>query len=88
MTDPGRERGDAGDSVASASVDEQHGVVFPLDDHGRRSTTAVGRAVVADALRPIDAAGARAAEQETGWRVTTWCTSGASSRRVSVPTRR
>ena len=42
--------------------------MFPLDDHGRRSTTAVGRAVVADALRPVDAAGARAAEQETGWR--------------------
>ncbi len=49
-------------------TDDQHGVVFPRDERGRRSTTAVGRAVVADALRPVDPAGARAAEQETSWR--------------------
>lgn len=60
MTDPGA-------TIHHDSAD-QHGVVFPRDDHGRRSTTAVGRAVVADALRPVDTAGARSAEQETAWR--------------------
>jgi hypothetical protein len=50
-----------------ASV-EQHGLVFPADSEGRRSTTAVGRAVVADALSPVDPTGARAAEGETAWR--------------------
>ncbi|GGO72158.1 hypothetical protein [Nocardioides deserti] len=49
-------------------ADEQHGLVFPSDDEGRRSTTAVGRAVVADALRAVDEVGARAAERETAWR--------------------
>ncbi|HTW02615.1 MAG TPA: hypothetical protein VMF87_20085 [Streptosporangiaceae bacterium] len=44
------------------------GVVFPLSADGRRSTSALGRAVVADALRPVDAAGALGAEQETNWR--------------------
>jgi hypothetical protein len=48
--------------------EDLHGVVFPADEEGRRSTSAVGRAVVADALRPVDPLGARAAEQETGWR--------------------
>lgn len=48
--------------------DEAQGVVFPADAAGRRSTTAVGRAVLAEALRPADPAGARAAEQETAWR--------------------
>jgi hypothetical protein len=48
--------------------EEQHGLVFPADDEGRRSTTAVGRGVVADALAPVDPAGARSAEQETAWR--------------------
>jgi len=47
---------------------EPHGIAFPADASGRRSTTEVGRAVVADALRPVDPAGARAAEQETVWR--------------------
>jgi hypothetical protein len=47
---------------------EPHGIAFPADASGRRSTTAVGRAVLADALRPVDPAGARAAEQETAWR--------------------
>lgn len=53
------------------STEEQHqphGVVFPRGADGRRSTAAVGRGVVADALRPVDPAGARAAEQETNWR--------------------
>ncbi|MDN4171525.1 hypothetical protein QWY28_01070 [Nocardioides sp. SOB77] len=49
-------------------ADEQHGLVFPSDDEGRRSTTAVGRAVVADALNAADPVGARAAERETAWR--------------------
>ncbi|EWS99745.1 hypothetical protein N865_20925 [Intrasporangium oryzae NRRL B-24470] len=43
------------------------GVVFPLVD-GRRSTTATGRAVVADALRGADPVGAGSAERETNWR--------------------
>ncbi|GAB3787497.1 hypothetical protein [Nocardioides ungokensis] len=47
---------------------DQHGVVFPLSGDGRRSTTSVGRAVVADALRTCDPTGARHAEQETSWR--------------------
>ena len=49
------------------SEDEQ-GVVFPAGPDGRRSTAALGRAVIADALRPVDAAGALAAERETNWR--------------------
>jgi len=45
------------------------GVVFPLDPtSGRRSTTATGRAVVADALRGVDPVGAASAERETNWR--------------------
>jgi hypothetical protein len=48
--------------------DGQQGVVFPADADGSRSTSAVGRAVVADALRPTDPTGARAAEHETNWR--------------------
>lgn len=44
------------------------GVVFPLSADGRRSTSALGRAVVADALRQVDPAGALGAEQETNWR--------------------
>ncbi|MGZ8736793.1 MAG: hypothetical protein ACXWW7_06480 [Nocardioides sp.] len=49
-------------------ADEQHGLVFPADGDGKRSTTTVGRAVVGDALRSVDPTGARAAEQETNWR--------------------
>ena len=48
--------------------DAQQGLVFPADAEGRRSTSDVGRAVVADALRGVDPTGARAAEQETVWR--------------------
>jgi hypothetical protein len=44
------------------------GVVFPATPEGSRSTSVVGRAVVADALRPVDPVGARAAEHETNWR--------------------
>ncbi len=43
-------------------------VAFPVAADGRRSTSALGRAVVADALRGVDAAGAGAAEREANWR--------------------
>ncbi|WP_028661288.1 hypothetical protein [Nocardioides insulae] len=48
-----------------------HGVSFAAqseDPAGQRSTTAAGRRIVAEALRAVDPAGARAAEQETAWR--------------------
>ena len=48
--------------------DELAGVVFPAAADGRRSTSALGRAVVADALRAVDPAGALGAEHETNWR--------------------
>ena len=38
------------------------GVVFPLSADGRRSTSALGRAVVAGALRPVDPVGALSAD--------------------------
>ena len=47
--------------------DGQHGIVFPWTE-GRRSTTATGRAVVAEALRAADPVGADSAERETNWR--------------------
>ena len=50
------------------SRDEVGGVVFPASADGRRSTSAVGRAVVADALRQVDPAGALDAEHDTNWR--------------------
>jgi hypothetical protein len=50
------------------SGDGLAGVVFPASADGRRSTSAVGRAVVADALRTVDPAGALGAEHETNWR--------------------
>ena len=46
----------------------ESGVVFPPTADGARSTSALGRAVVADALRAVDPVGARSAEQETDWR--------------------
>ncbi|WP_089154031.1 hypothetical protein [Micromonospora sp. NBS 11-29] len=49
-------------------MDGPTGVVFPATADGRRSTTALGRAVVADALRAVDPVGARSAEHETDWR--------------------
>ncbi|MGY1751609.1 hypothetical protein [Blastococcus sp. SYSU D01042] len=48
--------------------EDERGVVFPAGPDGRRSTAALGRAVIADALRPADVAGALAAERETNWR--------------------
>jgi hypothetical protein len=50
-------------------MSDPSGVVFPVDPaSGRRSTTATGRAVVADALRASDPVGAASAERETNWR--------------------
>ncbi|NDL56763.1 hypothetical protein [Phytoactinopolyspora mesophila] len=49
-------------------MNDTSGVVFPLTADGVRSTSALGRAVVADALSGADAVGARAAEHETNWR--------------------
>jgi hypothetical protein len=43
-------------------------VVFPRAEDGRRSGSALGRAVVADALRVADPAAAAAAEREGDWR--------------------
>ena len=48
--------------------EQEQGLVFPADAEGRRSTSSVGRGVVADALRSTDPTGARAAEQATAWR--------------------
>src|SRR5579862_1354887 len=48
--------------------DGTEGVVFPLSADGKRSTSALGKAVVADALRPVDPPGAKGAEQEANWR--------------------
>jgi hypothetical protein len=55
-------------SHGAAGGGESAGVVFPASADGRRSTSALGRAVVADALRPVDPAGALGAEHETNWR--------------------
>jgi hypothetical protein len=44
------------------------GVAFPESADGARSTTAVGRAVAAEALRAVDPVGAAQAERETSWR--------------------
>ncbi len=41
---------------------------FPADENGRRSSSALGRHVVADALRAADPAAAEAAARETDWR--------------------
>jgi hypothetical protein len=43
-------------------------VVFPRSADGRRSSAELGRAVVADALRPVDPAAADAAAREADWR--------------------
>ena len=43
-------------------------MAFPLSADGRRSTSALARAVVADALARTDPAGALAAGRETNWR--------------------
>src|SRR5215471_17371318 len=55
-------------SSSTTGGGESAGVVFPASADGRRSTSALGRAVVADALRATDPAGALGAEHETNWR--------------------
>jgi hypothetical protein len=50
------------------SADDVPQVVFPRGPDGRRSSAALGRAVVADALRAVDPAAAAAAEREADWR--------------------
>jgi hypothetical protein len=50
------------------SGDDAAGVAFPVSADGRRSTSALGRAVVADALRRTDPAGALEADREANWR--------------------
>lgn len=52
---------------APNNSEDVSGVAFPRTD-GTRSTSALGRAVLADALRDADPVGARAAERETNWR--------------------
>ncbi len=44
------------------------GVVIPSVPGGRRSSSAVGRAVVADSLRSVDPVGAMGVERESNWR--------------------
>src|ERR1700733_5599924 len=56
-----------GDGRSLMEGDGTEEVVFPLSADGKRSTSALGKAVVADALRSVDPAGARGAEQETNW---------------------
>ena len=58
----------SGHDGSAMSGDGPAGVVFPASADGRRSTSAVGRAVVADALREADPAGAGDAERDTNWR--------------------
>jgi len=50
------------------SGDEPAGVAFPVAADGRRSTSALGRDVVADALGQVDPAGALDAGREANWR--------------------
>jgi hypothetical protein len=57
-----------GQAISGATAETAAGVDFPVADDGRRSTSALGRAVIADALRGTDPAGALGAEQETNWR--------------------
>src|SRR5215470_1648806 len=57
-----------GQAISGAMAGTAAGVDFPVADDGRRSTSAFGRAVIADALRGTDAAGALGADQETNWR--------------------
>ncbi|HET9975627.1 MAG TPA: hypothetical protein VFQ68_45900, partial [Streptosporangiaceae bacterium] len=53
---------------APTSDGERPGVTFPAAADGRRSTSALGRAVVADALGRVDPPGALAATRESNWR--------------------
>src|SRR6266571_5862931 len=59
---------EAAGTEPAAGVESAAGVDFPVAGDGRRSTSALGRAVIADALRRTDPAGAVGAERETNWR--------------------
>src|SRR5580693_6165979 len=59
------EYGHTGDRSAMSG---ETAVEFPAGPDGRRSTSAAGRAIVADALRGADPAGADRAAGETNWR--------------------
>lgn len=62
------EAGAPGAGQPRSNAGSHPGVEFPVAADGRRSTSAFGRGVVADALRRTDPAGALGAEQETNWR--------------------
>lgn len=65
----GRRSQPAGDAGSSGDTDEVPGrVAFPRGTDGARSTSALGRSVVAAALEAVDPTGAAAAERETNWR--------------------
>lgn len=49
-------------------LEQEQGVVFPTDADGRRSTTATGRAIWADAVRGVDPALAARLEAQGDWR--------------------
>ncbi|MEM7707507.1 MAG: hypothetical protein AAF358_18260 [Pseudomonadota bacterium] len=46
----------------------ERGVVFPELESGRRSTTATGKAIVAEAMRAVDEAGSARVSAESNWR--------------------
>ena len=54
--------------MTSVATAEDLGIIFPVAANGRRSTTDTGRAIVADALRAVDAGAADAAATERDWR--------------------
>ena len=54
--------------VGGGAAAADRGVLVPPAADGRRSSSALGRAVVADALRAVDPVGAAGAERETNWR--------------------
>jgi hypothetical protein len=60
--------GEPGTSGRSAPVRDDLGVVVPADAEGRRSSSALGREVVTEALQNVDKVGALEAERETNWR--------------------
>jgi hypothetical protein len=55
-------------AVEAMMTTDDVGVVVPADPGGRRSSSALGRAVIADSLRSVDPVGALGAERETNWR--------------------
>src|SRR6266700_6216162 len=68
MTDQDSSDAGAGSGLAAPGLEFPAGVDFPVAADGRRSTSALGRAVIADSLRRTDPAGALGAEGETNWR--------------------